>query len=662
MRHLSIDIETYSSISLKTEGLYKYVQSPDFAVLLFAYAFDDEPVIVVDLTAGDRIPYGVLTALTDPSVIKHAFNAAFEYNALNRYFNCTLPLGQWRCTMLHALYCGYPGSLEGVGAALGLAEDKKKMSVGQALIRMFCMPCKPSKANGNRTRTLPHHEWEKWLLFKDYNARDVEAERNVEKILAAFPVPENEEQLWRLDQMSNAYGVAVDIELINGAIYCAEQASTQLINEAVSITGISNPKSVSQLKEWLSEEIDEDVDTLNKASVSSLLAGEMSSDAARRVLEIRQELAKTSVKKYVAMANSVCADGRIRGLLQFYGANRTGRWAGRLVQVQNLPRTHLVCLELARELVKAHQIDTLRMLYGSLPDTLSQLIRSALIASPGHVFLDADFSAIEARVVAWLAGEEWVLDVFRSHGKIYEATASQMFGVPIDLIKKGNAEYELRQKGKVATLALGFGGSAGALIAMGAINMGIKEEELPEIVQRWRSANKRIVDLWRIVENAAKDVVKTGRTAAVQKLIFALEGDIERRYMTIQLPSGRKLFYPQPFLAAGKFGEALYYMGLSQTKEKQTTKKWQVIDTWGGKLVENVVQAIARDCLAENIKRLHAAGYKIPFHVHDEVIADCLKEYADLKAVCKIMSQPIPWAPDLPLNAEGWVGEFYKKD
>lgn len=662
MRHLSIDIETYSSVSLKTEGLYKYVQSPDFAVLLFAYAFDDDPVIVVDLTAGDMIPYGVLTALTDPSVIKHAFNAAFEYNALNRYFNCTLPLDQWRCTMLHALYCGYPGSLDGVGAALGLAEDKKKMSIGQALIRMFCVPCKPSKANGNRTRTLPHHEPEKWLLFKDYNARDVEAERNVEKILAAFPVPENEEQLWRLDQMSNAYGVAVDLDLINGAIYCAEQASTQLINEAVGITGINNPKSVNQLKEWLSEEIDEDVDTLNKASVSSLLAGEMSSDAARRVLEIRQELAKTSVKKYAAMINTLGADGRIRGLLQFYGANRTGRWAGRLVQVQNLPKTRLVCLELARDLVKAHQIDTLRMLYGSLPDTLSQLIRTALIASPGHVFLDADFSAIEARVVAWLAGEEWVLDVFRSHGKIYEATASQMFGVAIDLIKKGNPEYSFRDKGKVATLSLGFGGGAGALISQGALKYGLTEDELPEIVQRWRSTNKRIVDLWRTVENAAKEVVKTGRTVAVQKLIFALEGDSARYYMTIQLPSGRKLFYPQPFLAAGKFGDALYYMGLSQTKEKQTTKKWQVIDTWGGKLVENVTQAIARDCLAENIKRLHAAGYKIPFHVHDEVIVDCLKEYADLKAVCKIMGQPIPWAPDLPLNAEGWVGEFYKKD
>ncbi len=483
----------------------------------------------------------------------------------------------------------------------------------------------------------------------------------IERRLSSWPVPDAIQRQWELDQRTNALGVAVDRDMIAGALDCSAQVTAELTAEAVQLTGLDNPNSVAQLKKWLDKELpDEEIETLNKETVSGLLKKDLDNDTAVRVLEIRKELAKTSVKKYTAMEQAVCDDGRVRGLLQFYGANRTGRWAGRLVQVQNLPRTYIGALPLARQLVKDRKVEHLKLLYGSLPDTLSQLIRTALIPARGHVFLDADFSAIEARVVAWLAGEDWALDVFRGDGRIYEACAAQMFGVDVSLISKGNPEYALRQKGKVATLALGYGGGAGALVAMGALKQGLTEEELPDIVQRWRQANKRIRDLWYQLEAAAMETVRTGKPQGVRGLMFSLEGDAASNqwFMTITLPSGRKLFYARPFLAIGKFDkEALFYWGMDQT-----SKKWKVIDTWGGKLVENVVQAIARDCLSETLNRLDTAGYKVAFHVHDEVVIEAPLKAADLDAVCTIMSQPIPWAPDLPLGADGWVGEFYRKD
>lgn len=665
MHHLNIDLETFSSVDIGKSGLYKYVQAPDFQILLFGYSFDGAPPVVIDLACGEKIPGELLRALNDPNVIKHAYNAAFEWYCLScsrNHLICGDPfdnLSQWRDTMLHALYCGYPASLDAVGKALGLPEDKRKLSTGKALIRTFCVPCKPTVRNGNRTRTLPHHEPEKWELFKQYNAQDVVTEQEIERRLAPFPVPEEIQRQWEMDLRINARGVAVDLDLIAGAIDCSENITTALINEAVNLTGLDNPNSVSQLKTWLEAETGEEIETLNKDTVSAMLERDLDNDKVQRVLEIRRELAKTSVKKYTAMTEAVCSDGRIRGLLQFYGANRTGRWAGRLVQVQNLPRTYINALPLARDLVKARKVEELKILYGSIPDTLSQLIRTAFTASPDNTFIDADFSAIEARVVAWLAGEEWVLDVFRGDGKIYEATAANMFGVPKEKIVKGNSEYALRQKGKIATLALGYGGGTGALIAMGALKQGLTEDELPDIVRRWRESNKRIRDLWYKVESAALECVKTGKPQGVNGLLFAMEGNpaTSQWFMTITLPSGRKLYYAKPFITPSEYGDALHFYGMDQTSHK-----WKVIDTWGGKLVENCVQAIARDCLAVNLERLEKAGYEVVFHVHDEVVIDCPKQQADLDAICSIMSQPIDWAPGLPLGADGWIGEFYRKD
>lgn len=655
MKHLSIDIETFSSVDIKKSGLYKYVQAPDFQILLFAYSFDGEPVQIVDLAQGEQLPPEIISALQDPSVIKHAFNAAFEWYCINKFYRS--PLEQWQCTMVHALYCGYPAALGQVNEAMGLPEDKRKLSTGLALIRTFCCPCKPTKSNGRRTRTLPHHEPEKWNLFKEYNKQDVVAEMEVENRLAAFPVPESEQNLWVLDQIINERGVMVDRQLIDGALYCNQISTEALINEAAKIPGIDNPKSVQQLTKWLQEETGETVSNLQKGTVANMLES-TESDSVRRMLEIRQELAKTSVKKYEAMNEAVCDDNRIRGLLQFYGANRSGRWAGRLVQVQNLPRNYLPTIDHARECIVNKKYDAVKLIYGSVSDTLSQLIRTAFIPAPGHRFIVADFSAIEARVLAWLAGEDWVLDVFRSHGKIYEACASQMFGVPIDLIKKGNPEYELRQKGKVATLALGYQGSAGALITMGALDMGLTEDELPEIVERWRNSNKRIVDLWYAVGNAVLKVMRTGQPVGVNNLIIAREGDGQVNFLTITLPSSRKLFYVSPFLKDNQFGrEALWYWGLNQEN-----KKWEPDSTYGGKLVENVVQAIARDCLAITLKRLFLHGYRIVFHVHDEVILETPEGEGSLEQVCDIMRQPIPWAPGLPLRGDGFECSFYKKE
>ncbi|MHB1152079.1 MAG: DNA polymerase [Eubacteriales bacterium] len=671
MRHLSIDIETFSSVDIKKSGLYKYVQSPDFEVLLFAYSFDSEPVKIIDLengVFGSGIPSDIITALFNRDVIKHAYNAPFEWYCLSQHLRLTADqsivwLSQWRCTMFHALYCGYTIGLGATGEALGLPQDKRKLGIGSSLIKTFCVPCKPSASNGNRTRTLPQHEPEKWQLFKEYCVQDVITEMEIERRLSFFPVPVGEQKLWELDQKINAFGVGVDLDLIDGALTISDIINDELMKEAVKISGLENPKSVKQLTEWLTEETGDTVENLKKETVKTMLGTDMESDAARRMLEIRQELSKTSVKKYKAMYEAVCDDGRVRGLLQFYGANRTGRWAGRLVQVQNLPRNYLETLAHARDCIKAKKIEAVKIIYGNVPDTLSQLIRTAFIPDTGNTFLVADFSAIEARVVAWLAGEQWVMDVFATHGKIYEATASQMFGVPIELIKKGNPEYALRQKGKVATLALGYQGATGALIAMGALNMGLTEEELPEIVRRWRQANKRIVDLWYSVENAALEVMRTGYPVGVRGLIIAREGDYttEQDFLTITLPSGRKLFYVKPFLAPNKWGnDSIHYYGMDQE-----TKKWTTVDTWGGKLVENVVQAIARDCLAVSIQRLEENGFHIAFHVHDEVIIDrfiATDPEIMLEVACGIMGEPIPWAPGLLLRADGFTTEFYKKD
>lgn len=663
MRHLNIDIETYSSVAIRKSGMYKYAQSRNFEILLFAYSLDGGEVQVIDLTQGEQIPDEIRTLLFDSDCIKHAYNAPFEWYCLLRWFGLQQPeswLSQWRCTMLHGLYCGFTAGLDATGRALGLPADKRKLATGKALIRYFCCPCKPTATNGHRTRNLPHHDTEKWSLFKEYNRQDVVTEMEIERRLSQFPVPQSVQAEWVIDQTINARGVAVDLPLMDGAIWCGETVKQGFMEEAKKISGLENPNSLPQLTEWLEQETGEKIPDLRKETVQTMLNREMKSGKARRMLELRQELGKTSTKKYDAMQAAVCEDGRVRGLLQFYGANRTGRWAGRLVQVQNLPRTYTEPLPLARKLVKERRLDALRLVYGSVQDTLSQLIRTAFIASPGRLLVDADFSAIEARVIAWLAGEQWRLEVFRTHGKIYEASASQMFGVPIDKIKKGNPEYALRQKGKVAELALGYQGGSGALIAMGALNKGLKEEELPGIVSRWRESNKRIRDLWYSVENAAISVVRTGVPAGVNGLFFAREYDPTNAldFLTISLPAGRKLFYVNPALTTNQWGKpSLCHMGMDQT-----TKKWKRIETYGGKLVENCVQAIARDCLAEAITRLEAAGYEVVFHVHDETIIDCPKEKADLDAVVRIMGQPVSWAPGLPLGADGWVDEFFKKD
>ena len=674
MRHLSIDIETKSSVDIGKAGLYRYAQSPDFEILLIAYKFDERPVKILDLTDEKlRGKQGALLngrqkefngecaelceALRSPRIIKHAYNAAFEWYCLNQA-GFETPLEQWRCTMAHGLYCGYTAGLDATGRAIGLPQDKQKLTAGKALIRYFCVPCKPAKSNGNRTRNLPRHAPEKWSLFKDYCKQDVVTESEILKRLSLFPMPEEEERLWQMDIRMNAFGVRVDGELIQGALEIDSESAGRLEEEARSLTGLGNPNSAAQLLPWLRANGLE-LENLQKATVAEALGREGLPEKVRRVLEIRQQLGKTSIKKYVAMEAAMGMDGRVRGLTQFYGANRTGRWAGRLVQMQNLPRNYLKTLDSARNLVKQGNYAGVRMIYGNVPDTLSQLIRTAFIPSEGNKFVVADFSAIEARVIAWLAGEQWVNEVFATHGKIYEATASQMFHVPIERIVKGNPEYALRQKGKVATLALGYQGGTNALIAMGALGMGLAEEELPDIVQRWRGANPRIRDLWYAVEQAALEAMQTAQPQAIHGLIFALEGDLVygQNFLTIQLPAGRKLYYPKPFLKENQFGRlAIHYYTVGQQ-----TRKWEVASTYGGKLTENIVQAIARDCLAETLRRIDARGLQVVFHVHDEVIIDAPPDVT-VDEICALMAEPIPWAPGLVLKGAGFESEYYMKD
>ena len=662
MNHLSIDLETFSSVDIGKCGAWKYIESPDFDILLFAYSLNGGPVQVIDRAQGEQIPDWVISALHSPAYIKHAYNAAFEFGGLSKFFGQMDP-SQWRCTMFHALYAGYTAGLGPTGAAMGLSEDKRKLATGKALIRYFCIPCKPTKANGGRTRNLPKHDPEKWKLFKEYNAQDVVTEMEIDSRLRNVVIPDWVQKQWETDLLIAQRGVAVDLPMTVGALRIGAETKEALIGEAQRISGLSNPNSIGQLLGWLNEEIDGDLTDLQKKTVARLLDEKPESQKAQRMLEIRQELGKTSTKKYDAILNCACEDGRVRGLLQFYGANRTGRWAGRLVQVQNLPRTYTQNIEYARELVKQANTAALRIIYGNVSDTLSQLIRTAFVAPEGHVLIDADFSAIEARVISWLAGEEWRLEVFKTHGKIYEASASQMFGVPIERIKKGNPEYALRAKGKVAELALGYQGGPGALINMGALDMGLTEDELPDIVTRWREANSNIRKLWADMQGAATQVITRGGSAQVKCLTLTREYDQaqNQELLTILLPSGRKLYYVSPTITTNRFGNSsLAYMGMDQT-----TKKWKLVETYGGKLVENVVQAIARDALAGAVDRLEAAGLPVVFHVHDEVVIDIAPFDTPqnmLKKVETIMSQEIPWAKGLPLNADGWVGSFFTKD
>lgn len=671
LHHLSIDLETYSEVSIGKAGSYRYILDPSFEILLFAYSLDGMPVEVIDVASGQIIPLWLKNALKNPLYIKHAYNAAFEWFALSKYLGW-LPPDQWRDTMLHALYCGYPASLDAAGKAMGLPEDKKKLTTGKALIRYFCVPCKPSNANGNRTRNLPKHDPDKWKLFKEYNGQDVVTEMEIDHRLSAFPVPAFVQKQWETDLQMNARGVAADMELVRGALVIGAIVKSRLMTEARQLSGLDNPNSIRQLAQWLTDATDSDAEitSVTKETVATMLKQPQPANV-QRMLEIRQELGKTSTKKYDALETCIADDGRVRGLLQFYGANRTGRWAGRLVQVQNLPRTYTHPLPPARQLVKDRNIDGLRMMYGSINDTLSQLIRTAFVATPGNVLIDADFSAIEARVISWLAGQEWRLEVFRTHGKIYEASASQMFHVPIEKIKKGNPEYALRQRGKVAELALGYQGGVSAMRRMdvGHNLDDLSDDEVKGIVDRWRETNSMIRDLWNIVDSAAITVITYGGAQTIRSettdaiITLACELDVitGTRYMTILLPSGRKLYYPSPEIGVNRWGNpSVSYMG-----QNQTTKRWERVETYGGKLVENIVQAIARDCLAIAIENLEAQGLHVVFHIHDEVVIDT-PAWADedtmLETVTKIMTKPIPWAQALPINADGWVDKFFKKD
>jgi DNA polymerase len=671
LHHLSIDLETYSEVSIGKAGSYRYILDPSFEILLFAYSLDGMPVEVIDVASGQIIPLWLKNALKNPLYIKHAYNAAFEWFALSKYLGW-LPPDQWRDTMLHALYCGYPASLDAAGKAMGLPEDKKKLTTGKALIRYFCVPCKPSNANGNRTRNLPKHDPDKWKLFKEYNGQDVVTEMEIDHRLSAFPVPTFVQKQWETDLQMNARGVAADMELVRGALVIGAIVKSRLMTEARQLSGLDNPNSIRQLAQWLTDATDSDAEitSVTKETIATMLKQPQPANV-QRMLEIRQELGKTSTKKYDALETCIADDGRVRGLLQFYGANRTGRWAGRLVQVQNLPRTYTHPLPPARQLVKDRNIDGLRMMYGSINDTLSQLIRTAFVATPGNVLIDADFSAIEARVISWLAGQEWRLEVFRTHGKIYEASASQMFHVPIEKIKKGNPEYALRQRGKVAELALGYQGGVSAMRRMdvGHNLDDLSDDEVKGIVDRWRETNSMIRDLWNIVDSAAITVITNGGAQTIRSettdaiITLACELDVitGTRYMTILLPSGRKLYYPSPEIGVNRWGNP----SVSYTGQNQTTKRWEKVETYGGKLVENIVQAIARDCLAIAIENLEAQGLHVVFHIHDEVVIDT-PAWADedtmLETVTKIMTKPIPWAQMLPLNADGWVDKFFKKD
>ena len=652
MTTLGIDIETFSSIDLTKSGVYKYVESPDFEIMLFAYTIDDSPVKIihcVDLASGQQLPADVFEMLTNPAILKTAWNANFERTCISKQFGVYLDPVQWECSMAKAAMLSLPLGLDQASKVLKLSIEKDV--AGKSLIRYFSMPCKPTKTNGERNRNQPNHAPEKWADFISYCIRDVEVEQAIREKIHFFEIPIREKKTWQLDQRINDAGILLDRVFIANAINQDTIIREKMTNEAVSLTGLHNPNSTAQLKKWFSEAFGATVTSLKKTDIPVML--ELTTDEdVKRVLQLRQEMSKTSVKKYEAMRAAICEDSRVRGLLQFYGANRTGRWAGRLVQVQNLPQNHLPDLDLARKLVKENDLDTLELCFGNVPDTLSQLIRTSFIAPKGHRFIIADFSAIEARVIAWLSGEKWRLDVFKTHGKIYEASASQMFKVPIEQITKGSP---LRQKGKVAELALGYQGGPNAMINMGALDMGLTIEELPEIVSRWRNANRKIVEYWNTVDHASFQAVNDG---IPQLISHGIKFTIEKEVLFIQLPSKRRLAYLNPTIRDNRFGNAsIVYTGMDQT-----TKQWTKIETYGGKLVENIVQAVARDCLTEAMLRLDAAGYKIVMHIHDEVVLEVPDDFGSMEEVNEIMSKPIEWAKDLPLTADSYETLYYKKD
>lgn len=691
---LTIDLETYSPQDISKVGAYRYAQDPDFEILLCSAAVDDGRVQLTDTTENSPIGLTALKPLLfDPRYTKRAWNAAFEWWCLSEHFHLTQQqredwLEQWEDSMVHAMYCGLPARLKDAGKALELPEDKAKMREGAALIRYFCCPCKPTKANGGRTRNLPDHDPAKWEIFRQYNIRDVETERHIDGLLEPFKVPGFIWSQWRDDVRMNSRGIATDAELTSGALWCGQQYSAELFEEAQRITGLTNPNAPGQLRDWLNDN-GADLPDLQKATVAEALK-QPQNPAVKRVLEVRQGLGKSSLKKYDAIQAATGLDGRIRGTLQFYGATRTGRWAGRLLQVQNLPRTYLKHQDEVRQLIKKKQLPALEMIYGDVNDVLSQMIRTALIPAPGSVFIDADFSAIEARLIAWEAREEWVLDVFRTTGKIYETTAAKMFGIPVETIVKGHPNYSYRQRGKVATLALGYQGGVGAMRRMdvsGALK-DLPDEEIQDMVNRWRQQNPSIVRLWRSMEDAARATIQDKKWHQVIPKIYSPETAREDElatgaelgsyspffngnrvlctfrmeasttcpfpFLTMSLPSGRKLYYADPRITDD--GHIHY--------REQTNAGWQDSETYGGKLTENLTQAIGRDCLEFALDNLKVAGFKVVFHIHDEVVIErqTSNPEADLAEVRKIMSQPAPWAKGLPLNAEGWVGDFFTKD
>ena len=663
MKSLSIDLETFSDVDLKKCGVYRYAESPNFEILLFAYSEDNGPVHVVDLACGEDVPEHILAALTDAEVTKWAYNASFERVCLSYWLRkhhpehfcsysipedtvgCYLDPSSWKCSRIWGAYMGLPLSLEGIGAVLKL--NDQKMKEGKDLIRYFCVPCKPTKTNGGRTRNLPEHDREKWETFKSYNKRDVEVELAVKDRLTKYPVPEFIWDQYHLDQEINDRGIGVDMQLVRNAISIDAQTKHSLLSQMQNSTGLENPNSVSQMKGWLSDKGIE-TESLDKKAVKELLPDADSEVA--DVLLCRQQLAKSSVSKYKAMENMVCADSRARGCFMFYGASRSGRWAGRGIQLQNLPQNHISTLDEARELVKMGCFDMVESIYGNTPDILSQLIRTMLIAKPGCKFIVADFSAIEARVLAWLAGEEWRMEAFKNGEDIYCASASQMFGVPV--VKHG-INGELRQKGKVAELACGYGGAAGALISMGALDMGLSEEELPDLIDDWRNSNPKIVQFWWDIEKAAIETIKDHKERQVGRIGVSFSNNT----LWLQLPSGRRLAYVKPKLQPNRFGRlSITYEGLGQNN------KWCRIETYSGKLVENITQATARDLLAEAMWRIEKAGLEIVGHVHDEVILEVPENGVTVEDVCQIMNQNPKWADGICLSSAGYSGSYYFKD
>ena len=657
VKYLFIDVETFSSVDIKESGAYKYIESPDFEILIIGYALDDGPVNIIDLAQGEEMPEEFEEALLDPECIKVAHNAVFERLSFKR-IGYNIPAEQWYCTSVKAAYCGLPLSLDGVSKALNLTD--KKLDTGKALIKYFSCPCKATRVNGMRTRNYPEHAPEKWEMYKEYNKYDVLAEREIFHRLESYIIPKIEREMYVLDQNINDRGILVDMELAESAIAVDNTYTSILTQHAQQLTGLENPNSPVQIRQWIEKKTGNAVLSLSKETMPDLLKEFADYPDVIELLNIRKKLSKTSIKKYYAMLNCAMKDHRVRGTFQFYGANRTGRWAGRLLQLQNLSKNHISHIEVPRELIRARDWETVEMMYDDVADILSQLVRTALIAPKGKVFSVADFSAIEARVISWLANEKWRMDVFRGNGKIYEATGAKMFNVPISSITKGSV---LRDKSKISELALGYEGSLGALRRMGGERMGLSDTEMMSLVRKWRLANPAIVDMWKEIDEASKEAVRYQRpvSCTCRKIIFDCNGE----FMTIQLPSGRKLFYYGPRFKDKKIGRStmptrvLCYQGVVQD-----TKQWGEIDTYGGKLTENIVQAIARDLLGNSMLRLESAGYYPVCHIHDECLVEVPEENAQAyyEEMARIMGTPPEWASDLPLRADGYTTPFYLKD